>query len=134
MFTSHARYIMDLKKPEVTEKELKEGVMNLGKGARGFQDEFMEFLKKYQVIGLAVAFVIGAAATKLVTSIVQDCIMPIIAVIMPQGDWRATTLNIGPIKFLAGDMLGNIIDFVIIALAVFIIVKYIMRGDVSKKV
>jgi large conductance mechanosensitive channel len=60
--------------------------------------------------------------------------MPVVAVIMPQGDWRTAALQIGPIKFLAGDMLGNVIDFVIIALAVFLIVKYIMRGDTSKKV
>ncbi|OPY38467.1 MAG: large-conductance mechanosensitive channel [Methanoregula sp. PtaU1.Bin051] len=116
------------------EKLVGEGVRDLTKGARGFQEEFMEFLRKYQVIGLAVAFVIGAAATKLVTAVVSDVIMPVIAVIMPQGDWRTATLDIGPVKFLAGDMLGNIIDFVIIALAVFLIVKYIMKGDTSKKI
>jgi large conductance mechanosensitive channel len=53
---------------------------------------------------------------------------------MPQGDWRAAVLQIGPIRFLAGDLLGAIIDFVIIALAVFLIVKYIMREDTSKKI
>ncbi len=125
---------MAAKDLEQAEKVVGNSVKDLTKGARGFQEEFMEFLKKYQVIGLAVAFVIGAAATKLVTAVVSDVIMPVIAVIMPQGDWRAATLNIGPIKFLAGDMLGNIIDFVIIALAVFIIVKYIMKGDTSKKI
>jgi large conductance mechanosensitive channel len=125
---------MAVKDIEQAEKVVGEGVMGLTKGARGFQDEFLEFLKKYQVIGLAVAFVIGAAATKLVTAIVNDLIMPVVAVIMPQGDWRTAALQIGPIKFLAGDMLGNVIDFVIIALAVFLIVKYIMRGDTSKKV
>lgn len=125
---------MTAKEIENAEKVVGESVMGLTRGARGFQEEFMEFLKKYQVIGLAVAFVIGAAATKLVTAVVSDVIMPIIAVIMPKGDWRTATLDIGPIKFLAGDMLGNIIDFVIIALAVFIIVKYIMKGDTSKKI
>ena len=126
---------MDLKKIEqVAGKGLEGGVKGLGKDAMGFQDEFMEFLKKYQVIGLAVAFVIGAAATKLVTAVVQDIIMPIVAVAMPQGDWQQTALQIGPIKFLPGDLLSNIIDFVIIALAVFLIVKYVMKGDTSKKI
>ena len=110
------------------------GVRDLAKGARGFQQEFMEFLNKYQVIGLAVAFVIGAAATKLVTAVVNDVIMPVISVLMPDGEWETTTLDIGPIRFPAGDLLSNIIDFIIIALAVFIIVTYIMRGDTSKKV
>jgi large conductance mechanosensitive channel len=125
----------------MAEKELKDAAKDLGekakfleKGALGFQAEFMEFLKKYQVIGLAVAFVIGAAATKLITSTVQDVIMPIVAVIIPGGDWRQAVLQIGPIKFLAGDFVGAIIDFVIIALVVFLLVKYVMKGDTSKKI
>ena len=121
----------DLKK---TEKKVEEGIKGLTGGARGFQEEFLDFLKKYQVIGLAVAFVIGAAATKLVTSVVQDIVMPIVAVLMPKGDWRTSEFLLGPIKFLFGDLLGAIIDFVIIALVVFIVVKYIMKGDITKKV
>ena len=101
---------------------------------RGFVDEFMEFLMKYQVIGLAVAFIIGAAATKLVTATVNDIIMPIIAVIIPGGDWRSQVLEIGPLKFLVGDFVGNVIDFIIVALVIFLIVKFIMKGDTSKKV
>jgi large conductance mechanosensitive channel len=101
---------------------------------KGFIDEFMEFLKKYQVIGLAVAFIIGAAATKLVTATVNDIIMPVIAVLIPGGDWRTTVIQAGPIKFLVGDFVGNIIDFIIIALVIFLIVKMIMKGDTSQKV
>ena len=101
---------------------------------KGFIEEFMEFLQKYQVIGLAVAFIIGAAATKLVNSTVNDIIMPVIAVLVPGGNWREAVLEIGPLKFLVGDFVGAIIDFAIIALVIFIIVKYIMKGDTSKKV
>ncbi|MFA4823867.1 MAG: MscL family protein [Methanoregula sp.] len=116
------------------EKLIGGGVSTLGKGAEGFNKEFMDFLQKYQVIGLAVAFVIGAAATKLVNSTVSDIIMPIIAVIIPGGNWREAVFQVGPIKFLLGDFVGAMIDFIIIALVIFIIVKYIMKGDVSKKV
>ena len=86
------------------------------------------------MIGLAVAFVIGTAATKRVNSTVSDIIMPSIAVIIPGGNWREAVFQIGPIKFLLGDFVGVIIDFVIIALVIFVIVKYIMKGDVSKKI
>jgi large conductance mechanosensitive channel len=89
---------------------------------------------KYQVIGLAVAFIIGAAATKMVTACVADIIMPVIAVLIPGGDWRTSVLQLGPVKLLVGDFVGAIIDFVIIALVVFLIVKYMMRGDTSKKI
>jgi len=53
--------------------------------SKGFIEEFMEFLKNYQVIGLAVAVIIGAAAGKMVTAMVNDIIMPIIAVVVPGG-------------------------------------------------
>lgn len=54
----------------------------------GFTDEFRAFLHKYQVLGLAVAFIIGAASTKLVSAVVNDLVMPIVSVLIPGGDWR----------------------------------------------
>ncbi len=116
------------------EKKLEDGVLAIGKGAKGFNQEFMEFLQKYQVIGLAIAVVIGTAATKLVNSTVTDIIMPIVAVVTPSGNWEASVLQIGPLKFLVGDYVSAIIDFVIIALVIFLAVKYLMKGDVSKKI
>lgn len=95
--------------------------------------EFMEFLKKYQVIGLAVAFIIGAASTKLVTALVSDIVMPIIGVLIPGGDWRASVLQFGPIKLMIGDFVGALIDFAIIALVVFLIVKWMMKEDATQK-
>ena len=86
------------------EKLIGGGISTLGKGAGGFNKEFMDFLQKYQVIGLAVAFVIGTAASKLVSSMVTDIIMPIVAVITPSGNWQTAVLQIGPVKFLLGDL------------------------------
>jgi large conductance mechanosensitive channel len=101
---------------------------------KGMGKEFMEFLLKYQVIGLAVAVIIGAAATKMVTATVNDIIMPIIGAIIPGGAWRTATVEIGPVKFLVGDFVGAIIDFIIIALVVFLIVKFMMKEDATKKI
>jgi len=94
---------------------------------KSFMQEFIDFLNKYGVIGLAVAFVMGAAVTKLVSALVTDLIMPIIAALIPGGDWRASTLNIGNIKFLVGDFVGALIDFMIIAFVIFMIVKAIVK-------
>lgn len=94
---------------------------------KSFIQEFNEFLTKYGVIGLAVAFVMGAAVTKLVTALVNDMIMPIIGAVIPGGDWKSATLNIGSIKFLIGDFAGALIDFIIIALVIFLIVKMIIK-------
>jgi large conductance mechanosensitive channel len=101
---------------------------------KGFVEEFTEFLKNYQVIGLAVAVIIGAAAGKMVTAMVNDIIMPVIAVIIPGGDWKTSVLEIGPVKFLVGDFVGAVIDFIVIALVIYLIVKMIMRGDTSQKI
>jgi large conductance mechanosensitive channel len=97
--------------------------------------EFLEFLKKYQVIGLAVAVIIGAAATNLVNALVADIIMPFVGVLVPNGDWQASQLVVGPVRFLAGHFAGALINFVIIAAVVFFIVKFMMKEkDASKKV
>jgi len=99
----------------------------------GFVDEFMVFLNKHKVVGLAVAFILGASATKLVTAIVQDLVMPVIAVLTPGGDWRASTLQLGPIKFLIGDFAGALIDFIIVSLVIFLLVKYAIREETIKQ-
>ena len=57
---------------------------------KSFSEEFMDFLNKYGVIGLAIAFIIGGAAGRLVSALVNDLLMPIIAVIVPGGEWRTT--------------------------------------------
>ncbi len=94
---------------------------------KSFMREFNDFLTKYGVIGLAVAFVMGSAVTKLVTALVTDLIMPIIGALIPGGDWRTATWNIGNIKFMVGDFVGALIDFIIIALVIFMIVKMLVK-------
>jgi large conductance mechanosensitive channel len=98
-------------------------------GYMGFVDEFVTFLNKHKVVGLAVAFIIGAAAAKLVSALVNDIIMPIIAVLIPGGDWRSFVLQLGPVKLLVGDFTGALIDFVIVAFVIFMIVKYIVKDE-----
>ena len=104
----------------------------IGSVGTGFVSEFSEFLKKYQVLGLAVAFIIGAASTKLVSALVTDIIMPVAGALIPGGDWRTAVFQLGPVKFLVGDFAGALIDFIIIALVIFTIVKFIMKGEGPK--
>jgi large conductance mechanosensitive channel len=92
-----------------------------------FSEEFMDFLNKYGVIGLAIAFIIGGAAGRLVSALVNDLLMPVIAVIVPGGEWRTSVFLVGPIKFLVGDFVGVLIDFLIIAFVVFILSKQLSK-------
>jgi large conductance mechanosensitive channel len=91
--------------------------------------EFMEFLQEYKIIGLAIAFIIGVAASALVKSFVDNLIMPIIAVIIPGGDWKIATAHIGPFVFGWGAFLSDLIYFIIVALVVFIVAKKVLKMD-----
>ena len=97
-------------------------------------DEFKDFLKEYKVMGLAVAFIMAAAATTLVQSLVNNIIMPLITPFVPNGEWQTATLVLGPIVLNWGAFLGALINFLILAFVVFMIAKMIMKEEkVSKK-
>src|SRR3989338_7201164 len=96
--------------------------------------EFKEFLNEYKVVPLAIAFIIGIAATALVQSLVNHVIMPIITPFVPGGQWQTATFSIGPVVIGWGAFLGSIINFVVIALVVFIIAKKMLKEEkVTKK-
>lgn len=90
--------------------------------------EFIDFLQKFGVIGLAIAFVIGQASSKLVTAIVTDMITPLIGLAFPNaGDLKEVSFTIGKSTFSYGDLIANMIDFLIIAFVVFIAYKQLSR-------
>lgn len=93
----------------------------------GMITEFKEFLTEYKIIGLATAFIIGAAATNLVKSLVDNIIMPLITPFIPNGAWQTAVFKLGPINIGWGPFLSSLINFVIIALVVFLIAKKILK-------
>ena len=96
--------------------------------------EFIAFLKQYGVIGLAIAVIIGGKANALVTALVDGIIMPIVSFLIPGGAWRTATLDLGPIHFVLGPVLGAGIDFLIVAWLIFHFSKKILKEDkVTKK-
>lgn len=98
-----------------------------------FLEDFTQFLEEYGVLGLAIAFVIGVAVQDLVSAIVNDIIMPVVEVFLPAGGWRNYTAGIAGIEFQIGHFLAELIDFVIIALLIFIFVKYVLgKEEVGK--
>ncbi len=100
----------------------------------GIIKEFMDFLKEYNVIALAIAFIMGFAATDLMKSLVNDIIMPVITPFIPGGQWQDATLTLGPIIIKWGSFLSSFIYFVILAFVVFIIAKKLLKEEkVTKK-
>jgi large conductance mechanosensitive channel len=100
----------------------------------GILKEFKEFLKEYKVVPLAIAFIMGVAATALIQSVVNNLIMPLITPFIPGGAWQTATFSLGPIVIGWGALLGAMINFVIIAFVVFLIAKYLFKEEkVTKK-
>lgn len=95
--------------------------------------EFLDFLKEYKVVTLAIAFIIGVASTALVKSFVDNLIMPCVSVITPSGNWKEAVLTIGPINLGIGPFAAECINFVIIALVVFVIAKHVMKEEKVEK-
>ncbi|MCC8099869.1 MAG: large conductance mechanosensitive channel protein MscL, partial [Clostridiales bacterium] len=86
-------------------------------------DEFKTFIMRGNVLDMAVGVVVGSAFTAIVTSIVENLLTPIIALIMGQADFSAIT--VGP--FGIGAMINAIITFLITAFVVFWIVKVVNK-------
>ena len=95
--------------------------------------EFIQFLRKTNALALAVAVIIGAAIGKVVTSVVNDLLMPLIGLWLGGGDWRTWQIPLKTApdgKILSalgiGSFLGAVVDFVIIAFFVFIIARALL--------
>lgn len=89
--------------------------------------EFKGFLIKQNAIALAIAVVIGAALNTLVQAIVNDFIMPVVAVVTPSGEWQKVVLNIGPLKLGLGDFLSALLNFLIIGFVCWRISKAFVK-------
>lgn len=86
--------------------------------------EFKAFLMKGNILDLAVAFIIGAAFNKIVTSLVNDVLMPPIGYLISNVDFKDLKINIGQEASINyGLFLQSVIDFVLIGFSVFVIVK-----------
>ena len=94
---------------------------------KGMKNEFIDFLSKYKVMGLAVAFILGIYLGSVVQALVADLIMPIVTLAMPGTSWK--TLAAGP--FMVGDFAGAVLTFVIVALVIFLVVKATNRAGIE---
>ncbi len=113
---------------------IKEVINLVDAKAQGFYKEFMDFLNEYKVIGLAIAFIMGIAATTLIKSLVDNIIMPLVSPLIPGGAWKTATLALGPAILGIGAFAGDLINFIILALVVFLIAKMILKEEkVTKK-
>jgi large conductance mechanosensitive channel len=100
--------------------------------------EFKEFLAKTTALALAIGVIIGAAVSGVVTAVVSDLLMPIVGLMLPSGGWREAKIvlskstdatgKVTENAILYGHFLGTLIDFVIIMLVVFLLLRILVRA------
>jgi len=98
-----------------------------------FYEDFKKFISKGNVVDLAVAVVIGNAFNKIISSLVNDIIMPLVGVIIGGIDFTDIKLTIGSESILFGSFIQNVIDFLIIAFSIFLVVKFMSKFSRKKE-
>ncbi|MEM2351665.1 MAG: MscL family protein [Thermoproteota archaeon] len=94
---------------------------------KGLIAEFKDFISKYKVMGMTVAFIMGIYLGALIQSLVNNILMPIIEIAMPGIAWEQ--IAIGP--FCIGSFLGALITSLIVAFVIFLIVKITKRWGIE---
>jgi large conductance mechanosensitive channel len=95
--------------------------------------EFREFIMRGNVLDLAVAVIIGAAFTAIVNSLVNDIIMPIIGVIIGGVDFTSLAIPVGDATITYGNFIQAVINFLLVALILFLIIRAINRMSRRKE-
>jgi len=97
-------------------------------------NDFKTFLQRGNVVELAVAVVIGGAFGKIVSSLVDDLVMPLVGVVIGGVNFKDLALTVGEATFKYGNFIQNALDFFIVALVIFLLVRTYekMKGESVK--
>jgi len=99
----------------------------------GLIKDFKEFALKGNVMDMAVGVIIGGAFGKIVSSLVDDVLMPLIGVLTGGVDFTGLVAKVGDAELKYGMFIQNIIDFLIIALCIFAMIKAMNKLNKKKE-
>ena len=103
----------------------------------GFIKEFKEFAMKGNVMDMAVGVIIGGAFGKIVSSMVDDILMPLVGVVTGNIDFTNLVYKFGEGDFAAtlkyGTFIQNVVDFLIVALCIFLMIKAMNKFSKKKE-
>jgi large conductance mechanosensitive channel len=94
-----------------------------------FWASFREFLKQYSVIGLAIGVVMGTAVNALIQSIVQGFVTPLIGLVLPNQSLQKLAFTIRGSEFRIGAIIDATLQFVIVALLIYVVVKKLLKQE-----
>jgi len=89
--------------------------------------DFKQFASRGNVVDLAVGVIIGAAFGKIISSLVNDILMPLIGIVLRGVDFSALALSVGGAQVKYGMFIQSVVDFLIVAFSVFLLVKYLNK-------
>ncbi len=89
--------------------------------------EFMDFVKKGNVLDLAVAVIIGGAFGAIVTSLVNDILMPLIGIVIGGIDFTGLAINVNEATLTYGNFIQAIVNFLIIAFVIFLLIRQVKK-------
>ncbi len=98
---------------------------------KGLWNEFKDFLDKYKVMGLAVAFIMGVYLGLLVQSLAKDLLLPAIGLMLPVTNLSSLEYGVGEQVFGIGNFLVALITFMTVAFVIFMLVKVTKRWGIS---
>ena len=101
--------------------------------SKGVISEFKEFISRGNVLDMAVGVIIGGAFGKIVTSLVNDILMPLIGILIGGLDFNGLKARVGDAEILYGTFIQNIVDFLIVAICIFLIVRLFNKLSRKKK-
>ena len=99
----------------------------------GFIKEFKEFAMKGNVMDMAVGVIIGGAFGKIISSLVDDVLMPVIGMLTGGVDFTGLIAKVGDAEVKYGTFIQNIIDFLIVALCIFLMIKAMNKLNKKKE-
>jgi large conductance mechanosensitive channel len=95
---------------------------------------FIDFIREQGVVGMAVGFILGGSVSKVVGSLVQDIINPVLGVILgAAGSLSQAYVELGPAKIMWGSFANTTIDFLVVAVVVYYGVKLLKFDKLDKK-
>lgn len=94
---------------------------------KGWIAEFKEFAMKGSIIDVAIGMVIGVAFSAIITSLVNDIIMPLVGIVIGKVDFASLSVSVGSAEVMYGSFIQACVNFFLIALTIFLCIKTVNR-------
>lgn len=104
-------------------------------GKPGLIREFFNFIGQQGVLGLAIGFVFGDAISELIGSLITDIVSPVLGILLIQGEaLNSAAVTVGSVTISWGRFVSAVIDFLVIAVVVFLLVRWLRLKDVRPSI